>query len=280
MIMNRSLLLGALVLVCHASELMAQASNLVRPTEDRPQSVQDPFRSALWQEDVGANLLYHNEGSGLRKFGFGTSSVSGNNYFVFQANHSGFFGMMVRSPQATAQPYYSYSAGSGIANHWYTPSTSSWNLGVDNEHALQVDSNRDLRVIQGGVYADGYRLNSDRYLFVRFAAWDFIPNPYLGGLVTRLDLPQGAEIIQFQASIETTGGMAMVQIVRSPDAWTVPGVIQVLGSVASNTPSTPTTASIASGVVDNQNYTYHLVISQPAGTLVRSVRVQYRMDEL
>ncbi len=166
------------------------------------QAFQDPFRSALWVEDVGTNTLYHNEGGGSRRFAFGNSIAGGNNYFVFQANHAGFFGMAVRSPQATAQPYYAYNAGSsGVANHWYTPSNSSWNVGVDNDHALQIDANRDLRVIQGEVHADGYQLNADRYLFAMYTPWDFVQNPYLGGFVARLDLPQGAEIVQFQASI-------------------------------------------------------------------------------
>jgi hypothetical protein len=264
---------GILAMGSWAATAGAQVSDHARP-------VTDPFRSALWQEDVGANLLYHNDGGGTRKFAFGTSSVSGNNYFVFQANHSGFFGMLVRSPQATAQPFYAYGAGSsGIANHWYTASNSSWNLAVDNEHSLQVDSNRDLHVIQGEVHADGYQLNSDRYLFARFAPWDFVSNPYLGGFVTRLDLPQGAEIVQFQATIESSGGTAIVELVRTPNG-SLPAAIQLMGGVAASTTSTQQDTIIANPVVDNQNYAYHLLVSQPAGTLVRTVRVQYKVGEL
>ncbi len=244
------------------------------------QPVRDAYRSALWVENVGTNTLYHDEGGGSRRFAFGASATGGN-YFLFQANHAGFFGMAVQSPQATAQPYYAYRAGSsGIANHWYTPGNSSWNVGVDNDHALQIDANRDLRVIQGEVHADGYQLNADRYLFVRYVSWDFVQNPYLGGFVARLDLPQGAEIVQFQASVVTTGDTAAAQIIRSPDGWTVPGAIQVLCGVSANTNSTPSTTAVSNGVVDNFGYAYHIVVSQPSGTLVRSVRVQYKVGEL
>ncbi len=250
---------------------------------EKPTPFVDSFRSALWQEDVSSNLLYHNEGGGTRRLAFGASAASGNEYFVFQADVTGFFGLAVRSSQASAQPFYAYRAGpTKLANHWYSPSNSSWNLGIENQHALQVDSNRDLRVLQGVVHADGFHLNSSRVLYSQFASWDFLPNGYLGGFSVRLDLPQGAEIVQFQASIQSSGGTASAAILKVPDQWTSQPIV-ILGSVSATSNSTPSTL-IGNGLVDNQNFSYHILVDhQPSVapvTLVRTVRVQYRINEL
>jgi hypothetical protein len=224
-------------------------------------------RSANWVEDAGNNFLYHNEGSSARKFILNANSTVGgsNAYLTVNANTSGFFGMVVHSPDDTAIPYYGYVLNSNLnghlANHSYNPNTSSWTLSIEGAQSLIVDSNRDLLMPAGGVVADFYELNTPRSEFVSVNRYDGGINFTNGELLRSVDLPEGSQITSFSARVvDQSPANVTVSLVRfdlNANSYTVIAFVTSSGSSSSPAPYSTSTINSSVNIVDNENYTYH-----------------------
>lgn len=250
------------------------------------------MRGSTWTENTMQNFLYHNDGGGTRKFILNANSTLAgtNSYLTVNANTDGFFGMAVHSPYDTAIPYYGYvlnsNANGHICNHSYNPNNSSWTLAMEGDVVLRVDANRDLLMPLGGVVADFYDLNGPRSEFAMITRFDPAIGSGSGDVWRRVELPDGSEISQFQATIvdfSRTDNLT-VRLVRYTHTATygVEDVIAQVTSTGSGGGNTYSTTSISSGaaIVDNALFAYYIHFVQKPNTDFGSARTQVRVSEL
>lgn len=235
-------------------------------------------RSVNWYENVGANVLYHNDGGGTRKFAFNTSTPRPNDYFTLYADAAGWFGMSIGTYQTGAKPYFEYfTGGSKSAVHWYDSANSSWNLAIDNGSVLRVDSNHDLNVLDGSVRADAFELNAPRYDWVWYSALS-------GGNV--IQIPNGSIITSIYLVGVDNGAGSITANLYYQDFADLSGSLHLMGSVSSSG-SDPSSRSFATGMiaspnVANSNRAY-IIDAYGTGAGTQSpigVRVEYQRNQL
>lgn len=264
------------------------------------------LRGSSWYEDVSNNVLYHNDGGGTRRFVLNgnAAGIGGSSYLTVIGNvSSGFVNATVMSPYSTATPGFVYRAGStNSAQHFYSPSTSSWHLVIDGTNSLRVNADRDLIVPNGGVlaefiHAEAYFLDQPREESIWVTDLSLRGGDGANSLLYEIRLPHGAEVTRIDLRcvdnifIDLAAGLYFMSFAEPPASSD--GQINYSNLVTGVTSSGSSSAvrnfastSVTNGVINNSERSYFIRLFANDGLAIgsrfsfRGIRVTYTTSKL